>query len=187
MQLTERMVQVLKEKDERATKTMKELAEEYAGLEVEDATAAEAQSRRNILYDAIERRMLEELAKVKELSGDDTWRGESAGTFSPQFKIKPVVEDPVTLMAWVRESGREAQLRLMPATLASIVTEALETQYAALLTVSQRAELKPGEPGSGTPPPGVGVFLRETVHHTGPRKSPSDSPTEDGPFTEGEE
>lgn len=162
---TEWMQKVFAAKDERAGKTMNELALEYADLEEEEAFAELAASERNIKYAAIERRVLEELAKVEELAGTDMWRGEGQ-TFSPKNTLRPVIKDPGALMQWIKDTGQEDQLTLPDSRLKNIVAEALSTDAAAMLTPAQRAQLKPGDPASGACPPGVEAYLQIGVHHT---------------------
>jgi hypothetical protein len=51
------------------------------------------------------------------------------------------------------------------------------------MTPAQRAELNPGDPASGVPPPGVKVFLQTTVHHPPVKRPAPVEPDElDGPF-----
>lgn len=181
---SEWMQEVLREKDKRQDKTMDELMAEYATLEAEEAIAAKAQSARNVLYAAIDKRILEELAKVKQVSGQDMWRG-NGHTCSPKHTPRPVIEDPEALRKWIKETGQEDQLTLPQGRLMSILTEAMQTDMSAILTPAQRAQLKPGDPGSGAPPPGVKVFLHTGVHHTTPKARPAaENPPDgdDGPF-----
>lgn len=180
--MSERMEKVLKEKDERADKSMNDLAQEFASLEEEESFEELARSERNIKFEAIERRILEELEKIQGIAGTDMWRGDGH-TFSPKYQARPIVTDPAKLMQWVRDTGQEALLRLLPSTLQSIVNEALNTDLAATLTPAQRAALEPGSAGSGVPPPGVQVVLRTTVNHRGPgrkRRQGDDEQSADG-------
>lgn len=163
------MQKVFEAKDARQAKTMNELALEWADLEEEEEFEELAQSERNIKYAALERRILEELEKVKQVAGTDMWRGEGH-TFSPKFTPRPVVTDLPALMAWIKSTGQEHQLTLPKPRLKSIVCEALDTELAASMTVAQRAELKPGDPSSGACPPGVSAFLDTGVHHTGGKR-----------------
>lgn len=169
VELSERMKRVLKEKDERAAKSMNDLALEFASLEEEEAFEALAAHERNIKFEAIERRILEELQKIQDMAGTDMWRGDGH-TFSPKYHPRPIVTDPGKLLTWIHDTGQDSLLRLLPPTLQSIVGEALNTDLAATLTPAQRAAMQPGSAGSGTPPPGVDVVLRTTVNHRGPGK-----------------
>lgn len=182
---SEWMMKVLAEKDKLAGKSMAELKDEYAALEEEQRFEDLARAERNIKFAALEKRILEELAKIKELAGTDMWRGDGH-TFSPKYTPRPVVKDPAALMDWIKQRGLQELLSLPSARLKSIVVEALNTEMAAMMSPAERAALKPGDPGSGMPPPGVEVFLHETVHHTsGTKKSArrsSDDTDEDAPF-----
>lgn len=166
---TEWMGLVYEHKDTLAGKTMTELQDEWASLEEEEEFAKLAESKRNIEYRALELRILEELEKVKAVAGTDMWRGERK-TFSPQFTPRPTVTNLSALMQWIKDTGQEAVLTLASPKLKSIVCEALDTDAALAMTPAQRAELKPGDPASGVPPPGVAVFLQTSVHHTTVKK-----------------
>jgi hypothetical protein len=179
-ELSERFQQVLAEADKRNGRTMQALQDEWVDLEEEEAFAKLAEYERNVKFEALERRILEELEKVKAVSGGDMWRG-AAKTFSPKFTPRPSVEDAAKLMAWIKATGQEHQLTLPAPRLKSIVCEALDTDAAALLTPAERAQLKPGDPASGAPPPGVTVFLDKSVHHTTVKTS-SPVPDDDNPF-----
>ncbi len=189
VELTDRVKEILKRKDALAGKSMKELAIEYDALEQEEEFEELTRYERNIEYEAVERSVLEQLEKVREVAGTDLWRGEGQ-TFSPKYTLSPVVEDPVALMDWVKATKQESLLRLLPSALQSIVTEAMNTEISLALTPAERAALKPGQPGSGQPPPGVTVFLRTSVNHTSGRKKarrssgPDDAPPIPGPFDE---
>lgn len=184
---SEWMQEVFKEKDARKDLGMDELQQEYGDLVAADEAAAAAASERNIKYAALDRRILEELEKVKKVSGQDMWRG-NGHTFSPKFSPRPVVEDSAKLLAWIKETNQEDQLTLPTGRLNAIIAECMNTDLAAILTPAQRATLKPGDPGSGMPPPGIKLFLQTSVHHTSPKAKPAgggDSPaddSEDGPF-----
>lgn len=155
---------VFAEKDKRADYTMEELDAEYALLVAEDEAAAAAQRERNIKYEALERRILEELEKVQTVSGQDMWRSREGHTFSPKYDPYPIVKDKAALMQWIRDSKLEDLLTLTKPTLKMIVREAFDTELAALMSPGQRAQLKPGQAGSGAPPPGVEVFLKTGVN-----------------------
>lgn len=185
---SEWMERVFKEKDARQTKTMSELQEEYAELVAADEAAEEAKSERNIKYAALDRRILEELDKVKQVSGQDMWRG-NGHTFSPKFSPRPVVEDPVAFMKWIHDTNQQDQLTLPTGRLNAIIAECMDTSLASILTPAQRALLAPGDPGSGMPPPGIKLFLQTSVHHTSPKAAKPGAPVEspagdpdDGPF-----
>lgn len=181
---TEWMAKVYIEKDGLAGKTMQEMQDEWVALEEEEEFAKLAESKRNITYKALELRILEELQKVKAIAGTDMWRGENK-TFSPKFTPHPTVTDPVALMKWIHDTNQEAQLTLSAPRLKSIVNEALDTEAAVAMTPAQRAELKPGDPASGAPPPGVAVFLQTGVHHTSVKQiipGTAGSDPDDSPF-----
>lgn len=178
--LTEWMIKVLEAKDERQAKSMQELQDEWSDLEEEEAFAELAQSERNIKYAALERRILEELEKVKAVAGTDMWRGERK-TFSPKLTLRPTVNDLSALMQWIHDTGQESQLSLPAPRLKSIVCEAMDTDAAVSMTPAERAALKPGAPASGQPPPGVKVFLQTGVNHTTVKKA-GPPPDDDIPF-----
>ena len=173
------MDKVFAAKDERKDKTMAELAEEYKGLVEEEKFEELARKARNIIYEALERRMLEELEKVEQLSGQDVWRG-GPGTFSPKFTPRPTVTDQAALDAWIVENKLESLLTLPSGRLSSIVAEAYDPDAAASMTPAQRAALKPGMPGSALPPPGVSVFLARGVNYTKPGNGRVRNPDEEG-------
>lgn len=179
-ELSERFQQVLAEVDKRRGTTMQDLQDEWVDLEEEERFAKLAEYNRNVKYEALERRILEELEKVKAVAGTDMWRG-AAKTFSPKWTPRPSVEDTARLMQWIKDTGQEHQLTLPAPRLKSIVCEALDTDAAALMTPAQRAQLKPGDPASGAPPPGVTVFLDKSVHHT-TVKAGAPIPQDDDPF-----
>ena len=175
--------EALRMKEERKDKTMQELKDEYAELEAADEKAATEQSARNLIYKALELRILEEIKKVQAVAGTDTWRGDGH-VFSPKHTARPVIEDPAALKKWIEDTNQLDQLTLPTGRLNAIITEAFNTDMSSILTPAQRAMLKPGDPGSGQPPPGVKVFLQTSVHHTAPRAKPSESSDDgdDGPF-----
>jgi hypothetical protein len=183
VQMSPWMEKVLTAKDARQSHTMQQLQDEWVDLEQEEAFASLAEGERNIKYEALERRILEELERVKAVAGTDMWRGESK-TFSPQFTPRPVVDDPAKLLQWIKDTKQEALLTLPAPRLKSLVCEALDTEAAAVMTPAQRAELKAGEPASGSPPPGVSVYLQTKVHHTTVKSAtpPTGGEPEDGPF-----
>lgn len=166
VEISPRQEQVFQQRDERRGQGMPDLTTEWAKLEAADTVAADAQSKRNITYDALEVLMLEELEKIQTLSGQDQFRGPD-GTFSPKNTLYPTVKDEAALKAWVIESGMSSMLELPRPRLASIVAAAYDMTNADLLTPAARAGLKPGQPMSGMPPPGVEVFIKTTVHHAG--------------------
>lgn len=164
---------VIAAKDARAGSTMNELAQEYELLCAEEEAAAQARSERNIKFEALDRRILEELEKVQAVSGQDMWRGVGQ-TFSPKFDPYPIIEDKQALRAWVLERGMDLLLTLPKSTLKSLVKEAFDTDLAAQMSPGARAKLKPGDAGSGAAPPGVTVFLKTGVHRTGGSKRSRD-------------
>lgn len=166
--------------------TMDDLAAEYNNLEEEEAFEDMARDRRNIVYDALTKRILEEIEKVKAIAGTDMWRGQDQ-TFSPKYMLNIRVTDPVALRKWVRETDQEHLLTLPSGRLKAIVGEALNTDAAAAMTPGERAALKPGMPASGQPPPGVEVSLFTTIHHTSTKpgkrtRGSSDPDDTSGPF-----
>lgn len=189
--LSPRGAEVIAEADKRRQKedgtpvTMDDLALEWNGLEEEEAFEDLARAHRNIFYDALTKRILEELERVKTLAGTDLWRGQDQ-TFSPKFMLNVRVVDPIALRKWVEETGQQHLLTIPMGRLKGIVGEAMNTDAAAALTPAERAKLKPGMPASGQPPPGVEVSLFTTVHHTstapGKKVRGSSDPDDSGPF-----
>jgi hypothetical protein len=179
---SERRQAILKEADERAARTMDELAAEWDALEEEEEFEELARKERNIKYAALEIIILRQLEKVKEVAGTDMWRGDGQ-TFSPKFTPRPIVSDPAALMAWIKAKSLESLLTLSTGRLASLVKEALDMDAAAVLTPAERAALQPGDPASGAPPPGVTTFLQTSVHHTSTKtKRARRVEDADGPF-----
>lgn len=144
-------------------KTMRELAQEYKGLLEEEGFETLAQKTRSIQYEAYERVIRDELTKIEEMTGQDMWRGENM-TFSPKNILIPVITDRAALRKWIEDTGQQDILEIPGPKLKSIVTEAMDTDGAATLTAEERHALKPGEPSSGQPPPGVSVFIRKGVN-----------------------
>jgi hypothetical protein len=189
--LSPRGQEVIKAADLRRNKetgdpvTMDDLALEWNGLEEEEAFEDMARDGRNIVYDALTKRILEELDRVKTMAGTDLWRGQDQ-TFSPKYMLNIRVTDPVALRKWVEETGQQHLLTIPVGRLKGIVGEAMNTDSAAAMTPAERAQLKAGQPGSGMPPPGVEVSLFTTVHHTstaaGKKTRGSSDPDDSGPF-----
>lgn len=189
--LSPRAQEVIKAADERRQKddgtpvTMDDLASEWNNLEEEEAFEKLAIEGRNIIYDALTKRILEELERVKNLSGTDMWRGQDQ-TFSPKYMLNIRITDPIALRKWVEQTGQQHLLTIPAGRLKGIVGEAMDTDSAAAMTPAERANLKPGQPGSGQPPPGVEVSLFTTVHHTstkpGKKTRGSSDPDDSGPF-----
>ncbi len=189
--LSPRGQEVIKEADTRRNKetgepvTMDDLALEWNGLEEEEAFEDMAREKRNIVYDALTKRILEELDRVKTMAGTDLWRGQDQ-TFSPKYMLNIRVTDPIALRKWVEETGQQHLLTIPVGRLKGIVGEAMNTDSAAAMTPAERATLKAGQPGSGMPPPGVEVSLFTTVHHTstapGKKTRGSSDPDDSGPF-----
>jgi hypothetical protein len=170
----ERLRRIDEAKAERLTRTMDELAAEWARLDVEHDAAKVAERERNIKYAALEARILEEIDKIKAMAGTDIWRG-APGTFSPRYLPFSTVTDRDALLKWVKDSGLEDRLvtDLPTSTLNDIVKAALDPQVVAYLTPAQRAALRPGQPGSMQPPPGVKVYLKTTVGRTDASETPA--------------
>lgn len=145
-------------------KDMRELAQDYNGLCEEEEFEKLAARDRSVKYEALERVIRDELIKVEELSGQDMWRGEGC-TLSPKNTLIAVVVDKITFKKWIRDTEQEHILEVPPSRLTSIVTDAMDPDAAALLTPAERALLKPGEPASGQPPPGVTIFIRKGINH----------------------
>lgn len=175
---TEWMQEVFREKDARKDKSMDELQEEYAQLSEADEAAEAERAKRNIKYAALDRCILTKLEDVKKVSGQDMWRG-NGHTFSPKFSPRPVVEDKAALRAWIKETNQEDQLELPTGRLNAIIAECMNTDLAKILTPAQRAMLRPGDPGSGIPPPGIKLFLQTSVHHTSPKVRPGGAAPDD--------
>lgn len=162
-ELSERETKVRARIDELSDETMKELAASYASLEEEEALDSKLQKARSIEKEALERRMKHELKTIEENFGVDTFRSPD-GTFYPGYRLIPYVTDKVALEKWIKDTGRASMMSLPSGKLSEIVGEAFDVEQAALLTPGQRAALKPGEPGSAQPPPGVGVWIRTVVN-----------------------
>ena len=110
--------------------------------------------------------MLRRLEEIKSLSGNDQWRSDELGTFSPSPSVFGRVIDREAFMQWLREKNLLHLLTLPSSRLKSIINEAYDPDLAALLTVEQRATLTPGEPASGMAPPGVEVYAKVAVRRT---------------------
>ena len=171
---SERFGRVLKEKDNRKTRTLLQLAEERDHLKSLQTIAKDTEKERNILFDAIEMRVLEELEKVKATAGTDMWRGPQNQTFSPKYTPYAYVTDKEKLRQWVKDQQLEHLLELPSNVLGNLVKEALNPDLAAMVPPNLRSQLKPGMAGSMQPPPGVGVYLRTTVHATSGSKTEED-------------
>lgn len=180
-ELTPRQQRVNALADERAGRSLKELEAERQALIKQDEVASAAQKMRNELYEAIDRQILRALYKMKEDTGNDLWRGQNGATLSPKYQPLTVVEDEAALLKWIHENGLEEEMfQLSKSALKTRVEEALNTEIAKLMTQEQRSQLKPGEPASGAPPPGVKVFLLHTITHRSPSTSAQDErPEED--------
>lgn len=184
VELSERFQEVLAETDKLRIKetgevfSMADLQNEWVALEEEADFASLQEHQRNVKFDALERRILEELEKVKAVAGTDMWRGEHK-TFSPKFTPRPTVTDLQALMQWIKDTKQEDQLTLAHPRLKAIVCEALDPDAAAAMTPAERAALKPGAPASGLPPPGVKVFLDTGVNHTSVKRARVGDPEDD--------
>lgn len=181
VEVSEHTEKIFAARDERRGRPLAELADEWADLEEEEAFAKLAEEKRNIIYAALEGLILDALKTVKDVAGTDMWRGERK-TFSPQFTPRPTVKDPAALRKWIEDTGQHDQLSLSAPRLKAIVCEALDTEAAAAMTPAQRAQLKPGDPSSGVAPPGVEVFLQQTVHHTTVKRASAVPVDDEGPF-----
>jgi hypothetical protein len=190
IELTPRQTKVLTEVDKRRVKedsgdpvTIKDLEQEWSTLEEEEGFEDQGREDRSILFAALEKRVLEELERIKDQTGIDMYRGEQV-TFSPKFVLNSSVENPQVFYAWVKKKVLEHMLTMPVGRLKSIVATAMDTDLAAAMTPAQRAALEPGEPGSGVPPPGVRVTLHTTINHTSQRtrRRPAPDADDDGPF-----
>ena len=177
--MSDRQIEIFQNKDARSGKTLNELKDEYFALRAEKRAAKLAERERNVKFAAIDLCILDQLKKVEEVAGTDMWRAEDGATFSPKHRALAKVTDPVAFLMWIHEHEREDELRLPQGKLNELIKEALDTDAAALLTPTQRAELRPGEPASCAPPPGVSVTIQTRVHHTGGVGS-EDEDDEDG-------
>lgn len=183
VELTPRMRQVLAEKDKRAALAMADLEGEWLQLEEEEEFEDRLKAERSIKFDALRKVILEKLEEVKRVAGTDMWRGADM-TFSPKNILNVHVTDYAAFMRWIRDTDQD-HLRTVPnGRIKSIVHEAMNTDLAAALSPAQRAELKPGAPGSGAPPPGIAISLHETVHPTSTKRKsrPADPDGDDVPF-----
>jgi len=128
--------------DERKDKTMKELADEYNLLALEEEAAKAREKAISILYEAIERQM----NRYLDSQSTDIWRDPSSGfSFWPKYDIYPSVEDKSKLMQHLRDTNQTDKLILPHPTLRSDCAEAL------------------GPTGSGVVPPGVKVYLKTSI------------------------
>lgn len=162
--LTEREQRVRTLSDALHGKPMAELAAEYNGLVEEEEFEKLAAKERSVKYEALERVIRDELVRIEEISGQDMWRGEGC-TLSPKNTLIPVIIDKTALRRWIEDTGQQALLELPASRLLAVVTDAMDTDAAALLTPAERATLKAGEPASGQPPPGVTIFIRKGINH----------------------
>jgi len=162
VEVSEKELAIRAATDERRNKSMKELAAEYQGLVEEEEFADLAAKKRDIEYQALERLIGDELKRVQELSGQDTWRGEGQ-MFSPKISIIPVVADKETLTKFIKDEGMEALLTLEYPRLKSLVVSTLEKF--ATMTPEERAALPSGVT-IATPVPGVKLFIKNGIHRT---------------------
>lgn len=145
--------------------TMAELDDEYESLD-EEAEFAELQAKaRSIKYEALERVMLEELAKIEEISGQDKFRRGNV-TISPSPMIIPSVENVEVFEQWVRDSKMDDLFvtEVPGSKIKMLVNEAFDPKVAESLTVKERAALVAGAPGSCQPPPGLKVYIKKRIH-----------------------
>ena len=161
VEVSERELAIRAKTDEWRGESMAELAIEYQQLVEEEEFATLAAKQRSIMYEALERLILDELKRVEEVSGQDMWRGEGQ-TFSPKTTVIPVVTDKAEVMKYLKDTGQEALLTLEYPRLKSLVTDALEA--IALMTPAQRAELVGVT--LDKPLPGVKIFIKNGVHRT---------------------
>ena len=157
---TERELKVRELTARRSDKTMKELAAEYAAVVEEEEFADRMAAMRSILYEALERRILQDLKTVEEVSGRDIWRGEGQ-TFSPQILVIPQVKDRAKLLQHIKDTNQEALLTLPDPRLRSIVVKMLESLVE--MTPAQRAE---SNINLAEPLPGVTIFTKTVVHRS---------------------
>lgn len=143
---------------ERATSTMRQLSAEYDMRERILDALDKTRKKQTAIIEALNRRILEEL----ERSGSDVWRDEGH-TYSPSSDVSAKVRDRAAFVQWVKDSGQEELLTVMPATVKSLTKNALDPEVAASLSPQERAKLKPGDAGSCAPPPGVEAFARKTL------------------------
>lgn len=187
VEMNDRMARIIEEKDARRVKpdgtpvTLAELAAEYASLQEEESFEELAQKERSITYEALERRMLEELEKVKDVSGNDMWRGDGQ-TVSPKHVLNVHITDKIALKQWIKDTDQEHILEVPAPRLKSIVGEALNADLATGMTFAERAALKPGAPGSMQPPPGVSVSLFNTINYSSRKPKAAVMPDDDAPF-----
>ncbi len=160
-EVSERELRVRAETDARADKPMKELALEYQELVEEEEFEKLAQHERSIKYEALERRIRHELAKLKELAGSDVmWRGEGQ-TFSSKNTIIPVVTDKAALRQYIEDTHQEHLLTLESPRLKSLVIETLEGFET--MTPAERAKCTVTQ---DAPLPGVKIYLKPGIHRT---------------------
>jgi hypothetical protein len=160
VELSARELQIREDMAKHTGKAMRELAQEYQGLVEEEEFADLATKKRGVAYEALERLIGTELERVKDFSGQDTWRGEGQ-TFSPKISVIPVVADKGALMQHIRATGQEALLTLEYPKLKSLVVNILEEL--AVMTPAQRAVCTIN---LEEPIPGVKLFIKPGVHRT---------------------
>lgn len=159
--VSERELKVREATDDRADKPMQELALEYQELVEEEEFEDLAKKARSIKYEALERRIRQELKKLDEYAGTDMWRG-AGQTFSPQNMIIPVVTDRAALRQYLEDTKQQHLLTLDGSRLKSLVTDVLESFET--MTPAERAActFTPEQPL-----PGVKIYLKPGIHRTG--------------------
>ena len=135
------------------------VARQFLDVDEHQAEVTEQQANLDLDYAALESLAREFL----QATNTDLWRGEGM-TLSPRNALHASTSDRAALNAWARATERDDLLTVLPGTVTSLASEAMDLERAALLTPAERATLKPGEPGSGAPPPGVTVYLRPTIN-----------------------
>jgi len=156
----ERLAGVNEKGEPRAAKTMRELAQEYLGIKSESEFFEAEQRARDIKKEALERLVQDELKKVEEMSGQDTWRGEGI-LFSPKTSVIPVVKDRAALMKYLEDTKQTALLTLEYPRLKSLVVGKLEELVA--MTPAERSEQTAT---LQNPIPGVEILLKRGVRPT---------------------
>ncbi len=165
-ELTERELKIRASMDERASKTMRELADEYQEACEEEEFETLAQAKRSVLYEALERLIGRQLTRIQEETGHDNWKSADIGTFSPSTTVIPIVHDRHALMKHIKDQGLESLLTLESPKLRSLIADVIEGVEK--MSPAERAELNPN---LEEPIPGVKVWKKRGVRFT-PKQKP---------------
>lgn len=160
VELSEKELAIRKATDERRAKSMSELAAEYGDLCEEEEFADLAKKARDIVYEALERLIGDQLKRIQTLSGQDTWRGDGQ-LFTPKISVIPLVADRTALMQYLKDTKQESLLTLEFPRLKSLTTTVLD----------DLESMTPAERSLSTvtytePLPGVKLYLKHGIRRT---------------------